>query len=328
MWKIRDVNKKMNVRKTIQIINDHKTRTEYPGGVGNGVVIVAGGPKYGPLGLNCIRKIRKLSPDIKIHVFGLDEDELNDESMKEMESIDNVTISHLNQVTKSQSVGWQCKIKAITSCPFENVLLLDADNEPLMPVDELFELDCFKTHHAVMWRDLSDVARPVSIGGFNIYDAWNDTIINDNLIGGLDIDIQHEHESGQMLINRKNTWKALDLISKMNEEKETMYQLVRGDKDTYQIGFKVTNTPFYEVTIRPSLGGYINDQNIFQETSLIQFHPTTGKPLFSHFVGSHKDKCKKTTHIMRSHNDDDLFCFDLTKWHSIFVNGTIEKIDS
>ena len=319
---------KNDIEEASNIIFNHKTRCEYPGGEDNGVIMVAGGKKYGPLGLRAVKKIRSLSPNLKIHIFGLDEDELQHESMIELSNMSNVYVSHLDQKTKSQEVGWQCKIKAIIACNFENVFLIDADNVPLQPIHELFELDVFKENSAIMWRDIEDKERPISILGKHVnFPYLNSVSPNGKLLENLNISIKHQHESGQLLVNRRKSWKALDLIAKMNDASGHFYNLMHGDKDTYQIGFKATETSFYEVPFRPSTGGYLDDSGKYKKVSLIQYHPTNGKPMFSHCAGSIAKKKKQTiTHVMKAKNDDDTYFVSLLSRQPEFEHGIIEPI--
>ena len=62
-----------------------------------------------------------------------------------------------------------------------------------------------------------------------------------------------EQESGQVLLNKRRTWQALNLCKFINTQ--FYMRLINGDKDTFRFAWMATNTPYYMMeTVLSPLG--------------------------------------------------------------------------
>lgn len=277
---------------------------EYPG-----VVMVAGGPKYGPLAWHNIQRLARHSPGLPVHVFALDEAELEHWSMREAARQPHVTVSHLRQTEVGQHIGWKCKIQAILESHFSQVLFLDADNQVLEDVRPLFRMPAFQDQGAVFWPDTVKMYEQrrlrVSYQPEWTVKLWGTFMSKPSplFIRRLGVNLTYEHESGQMLFDktRVNVIAALRLVEVMCDHHKLSFELFHGDKDLYQLGFAFMDTPFHQVDFRPGFVGFVDKKGVFQNTGLIQRHPADGRPLFLHVAGSAYNKqldAYQVSHLM------------------------------
>lgn len=70
---------------------------------------------------------------------------------------------------------------------------------------------------------------------------------------------------------RPDTWKALNLATYMQANKQVYYKMSMGDKDTFRFAWRALNTPFH--LIAPHLGAVGNARQSFCGHSMIQFSP-------------------------------------------------------
>lgn len=332
------VDSNSNEEEFVKLLREKERFTPYPGGEGRGIVLVAGGPKYGPMALRCVERLRALGCSLPVQIHTLDAQEQEHESMKTLAQTPGVTIMNLNytDIPSSERMfyGWKSKPLSILRCSFEEVLFLDADNEPLQNISFLFDLPEFHSKGALFWSDLWTVHQDmdqtrVSLfhnGPFiHIPDAWNRPILSNSLVRRLELNINSIFESGQMLINRRKCWEALSLCNKLNENNHITYKVLYGDKDTFQLAWKQTHTSFAECIYRPYLAGYLKD-NVFLSSGIIQRHPETGKPLFLHRIGFSKNE-KKCTHIQKA-KDETITAINvvLPEFHLSYESGIVESL--
>jgi hypothetical protein len=132
--------------------------------------------------------------------------------------------------------GWELKAYAILHSPFREVLLLDADNVPVVNPEHLFDTPEFRATGAIFWPDYGrmEEGRP----------AWKlfDVPFRD----------EPEFESGQILVNKETGWRALNLAMWYNEFSDFFYHHVHGDKDTFRFAwhrlgqkFALPSTPIH-----------------------------------------------------------------------------------
>jgi len=118
--------------------------------------------------------------------------------------------------------GWELKPYAILHCPFEEVLLLDADNVPVVNPEHLFQTPKYQATGAVFWPDYGrePKAQPV----------WRSCRLRRPK--------EPEFESGQILIDKRRCWKALRLCLWFNENSDFYYRYLHGDKETFHLAFR------------------------------------------------------------------------------------------
>lgn len=201
----------------------------YPGGYrGRGVVICAGGVQLFTNAWVCIRMLRYQGCELPIELWHLGKEEM-DSAMERLVRPLGVQCVDAFQIRKRHPArilrGWELKPYALLHCRFREVLLLDADNVPLLNPEFLFDTAQFKTTGAIFWPDLKrwDAIEPI----------WR--------ICGVPFRNEPQFESGQIVVDKKRCWKALRLSMWMNEHSDFFYQHVHGDKDTFRLAFRKLN---------------------------------------------------------------------------------------
>ncbi len=97
--------------------------------------------------------------------------------------------------------GWELKCYAILHSRFREVLLLDADNVPVVNPRFLFDTPEYKETGAIFWPDIG------SLGPEK--DIWK--------ITGVPYVAAPDFESGQIVVDKKRCWKALQLAMHYND---------------------------------------------------------------------------------------------------------------
>lgn len=107
-------------------------------------------------------------------------------------------------------------------CPFEEILLLDADNAPVLDPTFLFETPEYLRTGTVFWPDLSRTP-PRSI-------RWQ--------VFGVPYRDELEQASGQILVDKRRCWRELNLCNWYNERSDFFYRFIYGDKDTFRFAWR------------------------------------------------------------------------------------------
>jgi hypothetical protein len=156
--------------------------------------------------------------------------------------------------------GWELKPYAILHSPFREVLMLDADNVPLVAPDFLFETTPYLETGAVLWPDFDQPDPPPAV--------WH--------LCGIPYRREPPVESGQVLVDKARCWRALALCSWLNEHSDFFYQHVYGDKETFHLAFRKLEQP-YAMTHTPML----------RLAGAMCQHDFSGNRIFQH---RHRDK--------------------------------------
>jgi ADP-heptose:LPS heptosyltransferase len=205
-----------------------------PGGfAGQGIVICGGGARYLPCAWVCINMLRRLGCGLPIQLWHLGRRE-SDVTTKSLLGPLGVECIDGHQVRKRYPArilnGWELKAYAILHAPFQEVLLLDADNVPVADPTFLFKDTTFKRTGAVFWPDYGEGidprARPV----------WRSC--------GLRPPAEPEFESGQILVDKRRCWGALRLAMWFNEHSDFYYRYLHGDKETFHLAFRKLGQPY------------------------------------------------------------------------------------
>lgn len=174
---------------------------EYPGTFeGKGIVICAGGVRLFTSAWVCINMLRKLGCTLPIQLWHLGKRELDAHMKAIVKPLGVECVDALEMRKKFPARilnGWELKAYALLHNPFKEVLLLDADNVPVVNPEFLFELQEYKSTGAVFWPDIGRLGRERTI--------WN--------ICGVPYQDEPEFESGQILVNKERCWKALKLAN-------------------------------------------------------------------------------------------------------------------
>jgi ADP-heptose:LPS heptosyltransferase len=200
----------------------------YPGGYsGRGIVICGGGVRYFTNVWVCVNMLRLLGCALPVQVWHFGPAEM-DKSMAALLSRLGAQSVDAHQGRKPGAPrlthGWQLKPFAILNCVFREVLLLDADNVPVVDPERLFDSPQFKKAGAIFWPDYSHHpdAKATAI--------WRSC--------GLRRPSEPEFESGQIVIDKERSWPALCLSLWFNENASFYYQYLHGDKETFHLAFR------------------------------------------------------------------------------------------
>eukprot|EP00243_Klebsormidium_subtile_P012188 TRINITY_DN730_c0_g1_i1.p1 TRINITY_DN730_c0_g1~~TRINITY_DN730_c0_g1_i1.p1 ORF type:complete len:491 (-),score=36.88 TRINITY_DN730_c0_g1_i1:1037-2509(-) len=162
------------------------------------------------------------------------------------------------------SLLWpRAKPIAILNSAFEHVLFLDADNIPLSNPSSLFSTPEYQSTGALFWPDFWQTATANPI--------WSILRLSP---GG------REQESGQMVINKRRSWAALNLALFLAKE-PAFQRFVNGDKEAFRLAFLATKTPFFMVGTPVAAAGANTDEGVFCGHTMVQ-HDLQGAPLFLH----------------------------------------------
>jgi Mannosyltransferase putative len=206
----------------------------YPGGYdGRGIVIAAGGGQYFTNAYVCVRMLRHLGCRLPVQ-FWHHEGEIDD-AMKTIVAPLKVACVNAVEVEKSlrgrkRSLrkGWELKPFALLYNPFREVMLLDADNLPVLDPAFLFDTPEFADTGAIFWPDYSRLEPWRHI--------WS--------ICEVPYRDEPEHETGQIVVDKARCWEALNLALHYNDYSDFYYQHIHGDKDTFHFAFRRLDAPY------------------------------------------------------------------------------------
>jgi hypothetical protein len=238
---------------------------------GRGVILCGGGLRYFPSVWVCVQMLRRFGCSLPVQLWHLGTREV-DQPMCELlrplgvECVDALPIR--DRYPARILNGWELKPFAILHCPFKEVLLLDADNVPVVNPEYLFETPNFRETGGIFWPDFGrlEPERPI----------WS--------ICGIPYRDEPEFESGQIVIDKERCWKALQLCMWYNEHSDFYYQYVHGDKETFHLAFRKLGKTYS----MPSTPIYPLDDTMCQ-------HDFEGRRIFQHrnldkwqFLGENK----------------------------------------
>lgn len=192
----------------------------------------AGGLLYLREAFISLSRLRATGCELPVQVWHLGKKELPDEVRKRFDHL-RVQFVDAHEVRKihpaRQLYGWELKSFAIQWSPFQHVLLLDADCSPLRDPAALFDSEEYHDYGAILWPDIQHCRRDDKAFGF---------------LGVRKPEGYMEVESGQMMIDKHRTWRALELCRWMNDFSEFWYRYFHGDKSTFDLAFLRTDTPY------------------------------------------------------------------------------------
>ncbi len=251
-----------------------KTLNEYPETSKDRGVVICGGGKYFSHAWVCIKMLRSMGCHLPVELWHLGAKEMPRE-LQELVAplmVKCVDAHLIRRRHPARSLrGWELKPYSILHSSFKEVLLLDADNVPIRNPEYLFESQQFIQTGAVFWPDYGRSKNAIPI--------WR--------CFGLKVPTIPEFESGQILVDKKRCWKALELTMWINENSDFFYRYLHGDKDTFHLAFAKLKTSFIQIhTPIESLDGVMCQ------------HDFEGRRLFQH-RNSHKWKLKGSNRAVR-----------------------------
>jgi len=199
---------------------------------GRGIVICAGGYRLFTCGYVCARMLRHLGCELPIQFWHFANEV--DPSMTHIVAPLDVTCVNANEVDRQNEQpsrilrGYELKPFAMLHCPYREVLLLDADNVPLVDPAFLFDTPEYEQTGALFWPDYGRLERSRDIWG----------------ICEVPYRDEPEFESGQCVVDKRRCWRALNLTRHYNDHSDFYFQHIHGDKDTFHMAFRRTETPY------------------------------------------------------------------------------------
>ena len=198
---------------------------------GRGIVICCGGARYFASAWVCLNALRRLGCRLPIQFWhlGRHEFDLDMERLVAPLQVDCVDASRVRRDHPTRRLGgWELKPYAILFSPFRQVLLLDADNVPVRDPTFLFGIRPFRDSGALFWPDFGRSRQAEAI--------WRSC--------ALDVPVEPEFESGQIVVDKRCCWPALRLALWFNEHSDFYYQYLHGDKDTFTLAFRRLRTAY------------------------------------------------------------------------------------
>ena len=233
---------------------------------GRGIVICGGGPQYLACAWVCLHMLRRTGCALPVQLWYLGERELPPgvrvlfEGLG-VECVDAARVRRQRRVRRLG--GWELKAYAIMHSPFRDVLLLDADNVPLVDPAQLFATWQYRKHGAIFWPDIGRIEKDNPI--------WETC--------GIEYRDEPEFESGQLCVDKKRCWRALSLALWMNEHSDVFYKLVHGDKETFHLAFRkvgksyaMPSTPVRRLKAAMCQHNF-RGERIFQHRNLAKWKP-------------------------------------------------------
>jgi alpha 1,2-mannosyltransferase len=239
---------------------------------GRGIVTSTRKTVY-PRFLATIRLIRWYKSTLPIEVFQFP-NELNEKQLADLRNIDHVSIRILDNRQSFQDRNtnrYAIKLRALLESKFEHILWLDGDNIPVRDPEYLFDLPHYTRSTAMFWPDFW-----TSYQNNPIWQMLNLSCRAED----------YEQEAGQILINKKLSWKALHLAIHLNGDTDVMKVLL-GDKDTFRLSWRVLNIPFYFIRKYLGIAGFYHrsvngtEASEFCGHTMVQ-HDPFGEVIFLH----------------------------------------------
>jgi hypothetical protein len=170
--------------------------------------------------------LRRFGCRLPVELWYLDRFEL-DERMKALVIPLGVHCVNAGNIRKLHPVrilrGWELKPYSILHSAFEEVLLLDADNVAIVDPEFLFEAGPYIETGAIFWPDAERLPATHKI--------WS--------VCRIPYRDEAEFETGQIVVDKRRCWKALQLTMHLNEHSDFYYRLVHGDKETFHLAWRI-----------------------------------------------------------------------------------------
>lgn len=205
---------------------------------GAGIVMVAGGPALTAawVAIAILREVQRC--DLPIQVWYLGPDELTPamRRLPERFGVELVDAFAVRREHPMRRLGpWECKAYAALRSPFRHVILLDADNVPLIDPATLLAAPEYAETGTIFWPD-NHMHLPDS-------PVWNlfDVPYREEL----------EVESGQVVIDTARCWAPLSLAVHYNAWSDVYYRYIYGDKETFHFAWRRLDQPWAMPEGRP-----------------------------------------------------------------------------
>lgn len=267
---------------------------------GKGIVVCGGGVKYFPSVYVNLRILRLLGCKLPVEVFYLGVEEMDLHMIRLLESLEDVKCINGRDLESKYPIrihaGWESKIYSIMNSSFEEVLMLDADNTPLINPIKLFNEKPYLDSGAIFWPDFA---------------CWKHDEHIWKILGIMPYN-ELQFESGQVLVNKSRCWRELSIAKHFCDYSDYYFKLFYGDKEAFHFGWRFFGSHYGF----PPTPDWINNSIIVQKN-------LNGSWLFSHRAQA-KFKLDRTHKISREmpYEQDTL---DILEELSTLWSGTIWK---
>ncbi len=242
-------------------------RPVYPQGrfAGRGIVIAAGGASLFTNAYVLVSILRHtLRSALPVEVWHFGPAEMSPHMAALLGELDVTVVDAVPRIAAAGADirdGWQLKAFCLFYAGFEEVLLLDADQVPVIDPAALFEWPQYRETGAIFWPDIVSLRRDNPV--------WQAL--------GLEPPAPSlSFEAGQILVDKRRHWPALTAALALNEAADELYRLIYGDKDSFLLAWMLTGSPFSLVPHIPFRGDRCLFQRDFEGNRLFQ-HRTNGK---------------------------------------------------
>ncbi len=234
---------------------------------GAGIVTCAGGRPYFDCAWVLVNLLRRLGCRLPIEVWYRGRKEMSRHMKRLLEAIQGIRCVDATARKGGERLrGWEIKPFAIAHSRFEEVLFIDCDNVPTRDPSFLFDLPQYRRTGALFWPDRwmseQDEDRFRTIRP----EAWEAC--------GLAPRDEPEFESGQMVIHKRRSWKALNLTLYLNRHSDFFYRYLLGDKDTFHLAWRRLGQEYAMPTHRPAQD--------WHDAPVLYQHDFDGQVLFQH----------------------------------------------
>lgn len=260
----------MNPMDSMSLRTDLERAADRAGGfpesrfAGRGMVVCAGGAKILTNAYVLVRLLRdQLGSTLPIEIWHIGPREMPPLIAAMFVELDCAVVDALS-VMKFHPAdihdGWQLKAYALINSAFEEVIMLDADQVPLIDPATIFEWPEYRKTGAVFWPDIMDLSPKNPV--------WRRVDLEPRTI--------RSFETGQICINKKTHWKPLAVALRMNELADVFYDLIYGDKDTFLLAWLLCGADFSLVSHPPMTDMRFLGQRDFSGKVILQ-HRTNCK---------------------------------------------------
>lgn len=239
-----------------------RTLRPFPAGRfrGRGIVMCAGGVDYFANAWASLHVLRERGCNLPVELWHVGEEEM-DQGMRDLLSPLGVKCVDAARGArpglKRLLRGFPIKPYAILHSSFREVMLLDSDNLVVRDPQFLFDDPAFRSTGAIFWPDY---------GRFEPnHPIWR--------LCGVPYRDEPEFESGQLVVDKRRCWRALNLAWHYNEQAWLYYRYIHGDKDTFHLAFRKVGKSY----AMPALP-------ILQVEEVMVQHDLSGRRLFEHLA--------------------------------------------
>ncbi|CAF3384620.1 unnamed protein product [Rotaria socialis] len=227
--------------------------------------------------LASLQLLRWLNCTLPVEVYAY-ANELEMHEIRNLKAIQNVTLHIIKDkvILKNRKKSrFVIKPFSILQSSFEHVLWMDSDNIAVNNPEYLFDLPHYKNSTAIFWPDFWKTS-----GRNPIWRMMNIRCREED----------YEQESGQLVINKRLAWKALNLALYLNSDNDII-KLIHGDKDTFRLAWRSINVSYFFIRTHLAIGGFdlavaeksgaTSNERTFCGHTMVQ-HDPLGKVLFLH----------------------------------------------